>query len=808
MIPGDHLQLHYFYWIFSDMLSGGTPFWYNLYEFNTGDDSERYQVGNYNMPISFMYFVAQKIGGAAFGWNATIFLTLWGTLYGTWLLVRRYTLENRVSLMASLLSVAFPYLWITLLGGSPTGIAMLWVPFLFLGLDMAGRDDSVKGGILASLALMMTYWNDPHTFFFSVLFIPIGYLAGFLRRANYPGTDSAAWGRVIRGALPVALVTLGLVGAGMLAKQNTFDGTNMADGREIHEVLLFTPRSRGLLARNSNQTDEKIFMGVLQLTLFALHFVFFLIHWIRHRKGVALNRILLMILIYASITGTILLAMGPLGPFDAILFRAARRLLPGYSMIRQTAKVFALMPVLVCLVFALIARDVLTFSKKFISLGAAGFLFGAVILAVAFEYRSVIHPTVSLLSTSQPAYEAVALDAAIDPLIEHPHALILPIWPGDSHWASLYQHYVSLYRIRMLNGYSPIVSETYKEEIFGRFYTGSGGKLRDDQLNELMDRGVHYVIFHQNAYPERISAYPVVFALRRLLVHSRLNLLKQSGSVFAFRILPEEEARPAVSDLPDGPYFPSLLWNAPNGILEDGELRSDSSAYGGTYAHMPRGASFRPRHDFNHMFAPTPHLWIRTRGRGVFGILRTADEIEALKYEVDSPDWAWIQVPLPQHREDMRLTIRTEEGMLDLDMFTQIGGKWTLPEPGGSILLPGALFFHGGYMNIETAAVTLRPEYESGSVVFFGPRLPFRAGTYAVTLHAQSDAPPDTVLGSFILSDGNRRFGPVEVVQGREAVLEFRHEWNLPLTLEFTFSRSAQIAIEGVEFHFKEPLHP
>ena len=42
MIPGDHLQLLYHFWLFSDMISGHTPFFHNLYEFNSGNDSERY----------------------------------------------------------------------------------------------------------------------------------------------------------------------------------------------------------------------------------------------------------------------------------------------------------------------------------------------------------------------------------------------------------------------------------------------------------------------------------------------------------------------------------------------------------------------------------------------------------------------------------------------------------------------------------------------------------------------------------------------------------------------------------------------
>ena len=41
MIPGDQLQLLYHFWLFSDMVRGKTPFFYNLYEFNTGEGFPR-----------------------------------------------------------------------------------------------------------------------------------------------------------------------------------------------------------------------------------------------------------------------------------------------------------------------------------------------------------------------------------------------------------------------------------------------------------------------------------------------------------------------------------------------------------------------------------------------------------------------------------------------------------------------------------------------------------------------------------------------------------------------------------------------
>ena len=43
MVPGDHLQFMYYCRLAGDMAAGRTPLFYNLYEFNTGDDRERFE---------------------------------------------------------------------------------------------------------------------------------------------------------------------------------------------------------------------------------------------------------------------------------------------------------------------------------------------------------------------------------------------------------------------------------------------------------------------------------------------------------------------------------------------------------------------------------------------------------------------------------------------------------------------------------------------------------------------------------------------------------------------------------------------
>ena len=55
MPAGDHLQLLYHFSLVTDMIRGDTPWFSNLYEFNTGDDAARHRPGPWFMPFSLVH---------------------------------------------------------------------------------------------------------------------------------------------------------------------------------------------------------------------------------------------------------------------------------------------------------------------------------------------------------------------------------------------------------------------------------------------------------------------------------------------------------------------------------------------------------------------------------------------------------------------------------------------------------------------------------------------------------------------------------------------------------------------------------
>ncbi|MBN2301620.1 MAG: hypothetical protein JXN60_03790 [Lentisphaerae bacterium] len=811
MLAGDHLQLHYFYWLFSDMAINKTPLCHDLYQFNSGNDSERLHIRNYDTPFTFVYTIGRFLGGRAFGWNITAFVALWLTYLLTWFILMQFTKQQCLAGLFAVLSVTLPYRWIVLLGGSPTGNAMLWVPTMIYGLFIAGRYDSRWGSLLAAVGLACSYWNDLHIFFFGILFVPVWYLLGFAGRDEYVWRSTRFWSSAIKSILPFAVVAAGIFVLALIVRMTAFTDTNMDAGRNIGEVAAFSPRSNGLTDWRGKGINGQIFIGYTIPLLLIAHVLFLLVDIVKHPR-INIQKRLVTALIYAQVVFIVLLALGPHGPFDAVVFRFARKCIPGFNMIRQTGKAFAILPSLLSLLAMIASLDIVellvhhkaqTPMNSPVSSGIVSNTFkrcallAAIPLCIAVPvFKLQIRPTICVLDTQQDAYEAVMLDATS--VTNPPRALAIPIWPGDCHWSSLYMHYASLYRIRMLNGYNPLVSNSYRTNVFERLESVNAGLLSKEQADWLLSCGINYILLHEDAFPEKVSSYPVVMTLSRLLNHPCLDLLRQGQNIWAFKI--RTDARTVTPILTDSPMFPKVRIECEETAFTNAIVRDDITASAGQYVSVANGQSITARRPFLHMYADDPTLFLRARGFGSLLVTRCEDDRAPLSLRLSTNGWEWLRVPLPSHQEKTMPQFLVTNGNVDLDMFTLIGGRWSWPDIGQSVFFRGATFFHAGYTDLRDGSVVLRPEYEADSLVFFGPRLPFEAGQYDISLDFDSPSAPETLLGHWVITDtlGNSR--PCSVLSSQISRTVFEHTNNLPLSMEFTYSRAAPIRIRGATF--------
>lgn len=796
MIPGDHLQLLYRFQLAGDFLSGRIPFFQNVYEFNTGNDAERYQPGAYSAPFSVVYALFSRALPPAGAWNLVGFLSLWATLAVTLAYVRRFTRVAAAAWIGALISILIPYRWVNVLGGSPTGFAMLWPPLIAWALDGVLRYGRIRDGLWGGIALLFACWSDLQTFFFVTLSLPLwafisAWDANLLRR---PFSWSA-----LRSRIPAGLFVLaGLAAAGVyrwiLHEQLT--GSQMGSGRNLAEVLSFSPSAAGFWTWRAEGLQSHVYLGLTAALILAG-----LLYAVGRRRTsppqTVPSRVLPALLIIVLV-GAAALALGARGPFHGAALEIMRKLVPPYAMIRQTAKVFVLLPTLLALGAALAANSLWLRPEGRRRWPA--WVLGAATLGALVEYGAQVRATVCLLDSRQGGYAAIAQDAQQRHL-KNPRALVLPLWPGDSAETSIYQYYAQHYGLRIVNGYSPIVSRDYVENVFRPLQAANQGELNDSLLQKLRDMQVSYLVLHEDLFPEKVSPFPVSWTRDRLRAHPRLTLLAQDGAVWTFRIESKPQAHAPLRSVPVRYPARRIAFERLDGASP---RIADDSGSKGAYRILRPGAA--PLSAGPWRVAPDAELawFVRVRGHGTLLLQDMLDGQKAGEHRVpvDSPDWIWIRSPIASLESygPLRLDVQAEQGSVDADTGWLIAGDWNPAlQPGETRELAPADFFHAGYSDLADQSVTFRPDRDPADAIFYGLRLPLEPGFYALEWTLESDAPPGTPLGQIaVRSDGSSQEEWTPVRAGEPARMVWTQGDNRSVSFVFSYSRAAEVRIQGL----------
>lgn len=803
MQPGDSLQLLYFFELFHQWATGKTPWFYNLYEFHTGDDAERYSPDIYYAPFTLFYSAARLLSTQALGMNAAGIISLWLTLLATWLLLRRYTKDEWIVALFSIFVLIFPYRWKALFDASPTGFAMMWVPVLILGLDLAVRDGKLRGGIVAGLAILFMYLGDAHVFFFGMLLIPAWCMLALLADSGLSGQAGSRYGQIVLALTPAALVGLSMVFA-VRRTAKSLSETAMGQGRDLGEVAVFSPQASGFFTWQSGDISSQVYLGWAIVALIIVGLVLLFLNFLRDPRQ-QLNPLLFMSLLCLGILGMAILALGPHGLRSGGLFTLVRELIPPYAMIRQAGKIFCIMPTLLAIagVIALTALVKAGSAKPWWH----GFCVMLVAVPIYWDYSTLSKPDLIYLPKEQPAYQAVAEDALSRG--ENPHILVVTLWPGDSHYAALYQHFALMYRIRMLNGYSPAVSKTYFNDIFMPLQSINQGYLSMEQISALRGMGIGHIMVHENLYPEKVAPFPVSYALKRFLEHPSLQFLARGHSVWAFRILdaPEKQAREQhemVWDLRT-PLFPARHWEMERSLYEHAALVEDASASGRNFIALSKDGAVVHLAQTGTPPAPDLRWMIRCRGQGLLRVEVFAghdllgEELLTLKNQ----DWQWLELPLSiETYSNVSVRLALEAGNIDLDSALLTAGKWPFLQPGELITIPAASFFRAGFTDLSQQQVTFLTKYYAEKVVFYGPRMPLEPGLYEVSMEYSADAAPGVEIGALrITSDANimgKKVAPL--FQGQDWRFEVLVENNLPFNMDLFFTGQADLVLNEVTF--------
>ena len=819
MVPGDHLQFLYHLWLAQDTFEGRTPLFHNLYEFNTGDDAERRDVTPYYLPFSAFFAAASIPFGQAAGWNFAGLASLWLTGLFAWALARRYAPTETAAGLLALVPMAFPFTWVNLLSGSPTGFALMWVPVLLYGLDRWAGDGSAAGAAWAGAAVFFSEWSDTHVFFFGVLVSPFWALFAWQHRNGWRWPHRAEWRRLLLAAWPLFLFAA-LAAAKAWAVSRGLQETAVASGRTEGEVALFSVPMHGLWRSGG---VAKTFVGWPALAVYGA--LVLLAAW-RLRRPPRPRAAVSLALLLAALAGIAVLSAGTANPFGPRAWKLLTVLVPPYGMIRQADKVFCLVPTLAMLAVALGVRALPPAATPRAGRLRTAFALAAA-LAVALSWQARHRPGICLVDAEQGAYAAVAADAAARGA--EARALVLPLWPGDSHLSSLYQHDASLYRIRIVNGYRPTVRKKYFDEIFLPLESLNLGWPSEDQLRLLRGCRAGYILFHEDAFPEKVSSFPPGATLLNLLSHPRLQFLARDKAVWAFRILDpldnleklDNLGSPALSRLPV--LFPVRAWNWKNSITNGVGVVPGEAASSDCILHAAAPMDGPVTSRWIRVSGPYGWQW-RFRARGNAELewtTRGADGAEArTPVAVSSGDWTWYALPagLPPASGDaaaareLTADFRVLSGEADMDavLLTTPSG-FPPARPGDACTLPAIAFFRSGYSDPADGSVTFLPANNPADEILYSRNLWLEPGPHRAALDFSTPAPDGIPLGTLTLRSGTGP-GAVEtacpVVAGQPAEVALDVPANRFFRLAFRYTRAAPCTLRSVRFEHLENAAP
>jgi hypothetical protein len=466
-------------------------------------------------------------------------------------------------------------------------------------------------------------------------------------------------------------------------------------------------------------------------------------------------------------------------------------------MVRQAAKVLVLLPPFAAVLLTLGTEALLTARRHKTMVRGVALLVGA---AMAAETGSFPRTGVCLLEPAQGAYQAVARDARTRG--ETPRALAVVLWPGESHYSSVYLYYAAQHRLRMVNGYRPLVPAGYVDEVFQRFQSANSGWLDAEQVEALREMGVGYLLLHEDLFPEKVSPFPVAHTLAGLSRNPRLALLAADGPVWAFRLrkTPRGPGPADAAQIPCAHYFPARRWEAEGGYHDEGQVRSGTGATGGAYVSLHRvGASVAfPSTDVPPV--PNPRVMFRARGEAVLSVCCDGSAPSPTQLlRVSDPGWSWYELSCGTLPTPLRLqpSLSLVDGTVDLDLALLAAGEPLALEPGETLRMPAACFFHAGHTRRGEGSVYLQRRWDPEGVVWYGPKMPLAVGDYRVELSFSAGPGPSLRVGTLDVRWPDGRVGPsIAVERGREASLPFRQQDNVPVFFAFSFDRTADLKLE------------
>ena len=802
LIPGDHLQLYYSFWLVSQMVKGEIPWFQNSYEFNVGSDAARREWRHFYLPFSIPFSLLSFVIGPVIAWNLVGLGSLLLSYLFAFLVYRSFTDDPLVAHAAALVSIAIPYRWVNLLGGSPAGFAMLWPAAMAWAIDLTVRRRAWYG-CLVGMILVFCRFTDVHVFFFAALATPMIFVICAL---NTLGRGGSVRRVLVRGALGSVLA--GAVGSLALLyswiRSHAVAASNLSGARELSEVALASPPATALLHWRGSGLVSHAYVGyaMLVVVLLLLTGIVMVAGRLRDNRRDRITALVVASFFLLFLVAAADLSLGVNGIGGETKWRWLCRLIPPYGQVRQPTKILCLFPLLGgAAVVALQRMMVLLSLRRRTQLC----VIGVAALAVIVESSLQVRATITLLPASEPAYERVVAHARERG--ETARTVVVPLWPGDSAWTSLEQYAVTRHPTLLLNGYQPVVSRDYIDTVFMPLKSLNKGELTAAQNEHLHEMGVDYVVVRENAFPEKVSPFSVWHTLQAFARSPHLVPLTVSHGVWAYRrrgavpAAAPEAGEQAPAWLDADWYGFSRVWSARHCLVQ-GTVTEEGvalAAVGDALATPSTSAG---------TFTSMRWVWL-ARGTGTVDLVSRVNGLPVGRTSVTldgGSEWSWVEINAgaaarAEDRFDCRLELQSGRAEVKWALLAdgQLMGDHCR-EAGHVVSIPALCFFHAGQGDPVDGSVLFQPAVDPDDAIWYGLRHPLMAGHYELLLDWEGLTPGDHDYGTLQCHVGLREdeVAHVDVAGHSPTRLEFTLDEADLVSLRFVYTRRATIRLRGI----------
>ncbi|KIX14754.1 hypothetical protein X474_06325 [Dethiosulfatarculus sandiegensis] len=209
LMPGDHLQTYYWFWLFSDNLTGDSALLTNPYEFNAFDGPM--SAGYANFPFSILYWVLLFLGQAG-AYNGLVMLSYILGGLAAFLLAKAWTKDNLTALIAGLVFAMAPFRSAHVVSGHLFAFVIFLLPLCLFFLERSLQKSSWWRGLAGGACLAAVSLMEGHVAYLMTLTVG-AFLAGrILLCENAPENKPA---RDQEPDLPLAPALAGVIAGGL-----------------------------------------------------------------------------------------------------------------------------------------------------------------------------------------------------------------------------------------------------------------------------------------------------------------------------------------------------------------------------------------------------------------------------------------------------------------------------------------------------------------------------------------------------------------------------------------------------------------